>query len=410
MRQPIPLFTLLLAIFMFMLGIGAIPAIIGIRLNSAGYSGPVIGLLGTGYFAGLTLGSVRAFRLISRVGHIRAFAAYVSVVSASTLAYSIAQNVPVWLALRFVNGFCVAGVFVCLESWLNDQTKAENRGMSLGLYMVALYGGQAVSQLLLGVEPVNPVLPFVIASLILSITVLPVALTYMTAPVNSEQRTFRLAELYAISPLGLVGVVTSGLMLGAFYTMGPVHAQRIGMPNMQIATLLGTVIAGGMILQWPLGWLSDRFDRRMIIVVSLAATAAICTLMAVFGRFPLLSVSAMLFGAFAFALYPLCVAHTNDHLTGADRVGASGGLVLAYSVGAAIGPLIGAASMKLLGPGGLYWFIAACAAVAFLFGIWRQIISAPVPVDDQQRFQVLPRTTPMIASLDPELPAGEAGE
>ena len=409
MRQTIsllfPLFTILLAIFMFMAGSGALPAVIGIRLNDAGYSAPVIGLLGTGYFAGLTIGSIMAFRLIARVGHIRAFAAYVSIVSACALAYSIAQIVPVWLALRFISGFCVAGVFVCLESWLNDQADADRRGATLAFYMMSLYGGQALSQLLLGVEAGNPRLPFVIASLILSITVVPVALTWMATPANEEHHRFALKALYASSPLGLVGAVTTGLMLGAFYIMSPIHAQRIGMSNLEIAGLIGAVIAGGIALQWPLGWLSDRIDRRKVIVASFAIAAAICVGMAITRAESSLTVQGVLFGGFAFALYPLCVAHTNDHVAVSERIGASGGLVLAYSVGATAGPIASSVMMDSFGPGGLYWFIGASSGAACLFGIWRQLVSAPVPVAEQYPFQVLPRTTPMAASLDPELPA-----
>jgi MFS family permease len=392
---------------MFMAGSGALPAVIGIRLNNSGYSASTIGLLGTSYFTGLTIGSIMAFRLLARVGHIRAFAAYVSIVSASALAYSIVQNVPVWLMLRFINGFCVAGVFVCLESWLNDQSDAERRGATLAFYMMALYSGQALSQLMLDTEAGNPRLPFVIAALILSMTVVPVALTRMAAPATEEQQTFALKALYAASPLGLVGAVVTGIMLGAFYTMSPIHAQRIGMSNLEIAGLIGAVIAGGIALQWPLGWLSDRFDRRKVIVASFAAAAAICIGMAIVVAEMPLTVLGVLFGGFAFALYPLCVAHTNDHVAVSERIGATGGLILVYSVGAAAGPIASSFMMNAFGPGGLYWFIGAVAAVAFLFGVWRQLVSPPVPVEDQYPFQVLPRTTPMAASLDPELPEEE---
>jgi MFS family permease len=403
-----PILTLLVAIFMFMGGSGALPALLGIRLNEAGYSAPVIGTLGTSYFVGLTIGSILVFRVVARVGHIRAFAAFVSLYSASTLAYSIGQSVPYWTALRLVDGFCVAGVFVCLESWLNDQAAAERRGATLAFYMMALYGGQAMSQALLGTEEGNPRLPFVIASLVLSLTVIPVALTRMKGPAIEQQQTFPVRKLYATSPLGLVGAAVTGVMLGAFYAMGAIHAQRMGMSNLAIATFMSSVIAGGVALQWPLGKLSDRFDRRKVIVLSFAAALAICLAMTVVAQPLAFTGLGALFGGFAFALYPLCVAHTNDRLTQSERTGATGGLILAYSIGAAAGPMASSFAMLLLGPGGLYAFIAAAAAVALGFGLWRQLVADPVPEAEQRAYHVLPRTTPMVAALEPELEPDEA--
>jgi MFS family permease len=194
-------------------------------------------------------------------------------------------------------------------------------------------------------------------------------------------------------------------MLGAFYSLGAVYARRLGMELSSVAIFMSTVIFGGVALQWPLGLLSDRFDRRRVIVIAFAgvlATGLGLALISAVG--PLLLVLGALFGGLSFALYPLCVAHANDHLEPEQRVAASGRLVLAYSAGAATGPLTAASVMSVAGPGGLFLFIALCAGGALLFGAWRQIRALPIPPDQQQNYQVLPRTTPMSAALDPLAP------
>ena len=402
-----PVSTLLLAIFLLMAGSGALPALLGLRLDMAGHSAPVIGAVSASYFAGLTVGSLRVLSVIRRVGHIRAFAAFVSAYSASAIAYSAIDNIMLWALLRAADGFCVAGIFMCLESWLNDRADPEKRGSTLAFYMIALYAGQAVAQSALGLPADKPHLPFMLAAIILSLTVVPIALTKMAGPVMDDQKLFSLKRLYAISPLALVGAAVTGVMLGAFYGMGAVQAQRLGLNSATIASLLSGVIIGGMALQWPLGRLSDLFDRRKVIVLSFAATALVCLGMALFPQPAIFLPLGMAFGGFSFALYPLCVSHANDHIEADERMGASGGLILCYSVGAAIGPLVGAGAMMGIGPSGLYFFIALCALVAFGFGLWRQYAAAPVPAEEQNDFQILPRTTPMAAALDPQVHGDE---
>lgn len=396
--------TLLLAIFMLMAGAGAMTTLISVRLEAAGHGAVTIGLVATAYFAGLTLGSLRIGRVIRQVGHIRTFAAVVSLLSASTLAYALHEHPALWFVLRLIDGLCVASVFVCLESWLNERAEPAQRGSVLAAYMIALYSGQAAGQFFLNLAGA-PILPFVAASILVSLAVLPVALTRMPGPTAAEQTPLSLGKLYAASPLGLVGVGITGLMLGAFYALGAVFARGLGMSLSATALFMSVAIAGGVALQWPLGWLSDRFERRRIIIGVLTgavATGAALALAPVPGASLMLLVG--LFGGLAFALYPLCVAHTNDHLTAGERVGASGGLVLVYSLGAALGPLSGSLAMLAFGPAGLFVWTATCAAAALVFGLWRQRRRGPVPQAEQQRYQLLPRTTPMAANLDPFAP------
>lgn len=406
-----PVRSLLLAIFMLMAGSGFMATLLSLRLERAGQSTIVIGAVATTYFAGLVVGALRAGRVVRRVGHIRAFAAFVALLSASTLGYALFTNPLLWSGLRLIDGFCVAGVFVCLESWLNERADAATRGSILAAYMVALYCGQAVGQLLLGASGGLQALPFQLASMLISLAIIPLCLTRTSAPPPAEAAAFGIGTLFAGSPLGTVGAVTTGLMLGAFYGLAAVQVRRLGLDLTQTATFMTVVILGGVALQWPLGRLSDRYDRRGVIVISFAATLIVSLAISLLGsREPLLLAFGAMFGGLSFALYPLCVAHCNDRLLAAQRVAASGRLVLLYSVGAALGPLGGALFMTGWSTGGLFLFIALCAGGTAAFGLWRQQAVPPVPAPEQQDFQILPRTTPTASLLDPNTPDAPALE
>ncbi|PNU06764.1 MFS transporter [Novosphingobium guangzhouense] len=397
----LPVRSLLLAIFMLMAGGGFMNTLVSVRLERAGSGTLAIGLVGTAYFAGLVAGSLRAPSLLRRIGHIRAFAAFVAVLSASTLAYAIHRDAAFWGLLRFADGVCLAGIYVCLESWLGERAEGAGRGSVLAGYMIALYGGQAIGQFILNLGGGGSAMPLLAGSILVSLAAVPVVLTRIAAPAPDEAASLSFRELYCVSPLGIVGAFLTGVMLGAFYAMGAVYARRSGLDLSATATFMSVVILGGVALQWPLGRLSDRMDRRKVIVIGFAGTLAASLAIALTsGIVPLMAFGA-LFGGLSFALYPLCVAHTNDHLSSQQRVAASGGLVLLYSMGAAIGPSLGAIAMTLSGTSGLFLFVALCAGAALAFGLWRQVRSEPVPAHLQETYVVLPRTTPMSAALDP---------
>jgi MFS family permease len=277
--------------------------------------------------------------------------------------------------------------------------------------MVALYCGQAVGQLLLSASGSLPAAPFQLASMLISLAIIPLCLTRNSAPPPAEATAFRFRTLLMASPLGAVGVVTTGLMLGAFYGLAAVQVRRLGLDLPQTARFMMIVILGGVALQWPLGHLSDRYDRRQVIVLCFAMT--FCVSLVIWLLTPVglwLQILGAMFGGLSFALYPLCVAHCNDRLIASQRIAASGRLVLLYSVGAAVGPMGGAISMTR-SSGGLFLFIALCAGGTALFGMWRQTATPPVPTPEQQDFQILPRTTPIASLLDPHTPdAAAVGE
>lgn len=401
MTSLLPVRTLLLAIFMIMAGSGFLSTLIAVRLEQNGAGSLTIGLVATAYFTGLALGAVKSPRLIAQVGHIRAFTAFVSIYSATSLTYAITPEPGIWVALRFIDGIAMSGVFICLESWLNKRVSSAERSSVLAGYMIALYTGQAGGQFLLNLSDNAPALPFMVSAILLSLAVIPVALTRLEQPKMENFAPFSARRLYDASPLGMVGTAATGLMLGAFYALGAVYIQRIGMELAQIALFTSVVIGGGVALQWPLGMLSDRIDRRKVIVGCFAAVTALSFGMMAVSDSPLATVAlGALFGGFTFALYPLCLAHSNDHLGEEERVGASGGLVMVYSIGAIVGPLAGSGGMGIAGPPGLFGMIGTIAALVLAFGFWRTFRQAPVPDEDQQTFQAMPRTSPMVAVLE----------
>ena len=404
MRQTIVSVSPLLAgTALLVLGNGALGTLLVLGLTSAGHPSWVVGLMTTAYFAGLVLGTFYGHRLISGVGHIRTFAALGSSFSAATLAHPFLVEPTAWASLRFVEGFCIAGMYMCTESWLNERASNELRGSIFSLYQIVVYAALGGGQFLLNLGEPEGFGLFVVASIVVSLAVVPVAVTRVEAPAVPKPAHFGLGALYAVSPLGVVGCVGAGAIIGSFYGLGPYFARQVGMDVAATTQFMGVTILGGLALQWPIGRLSDRFDRRAVLVglcaaiciVSLAAAAATG------GSLTALLVLAPVFGGVVYTLYPLSVAHANDFIDPAHRVPASGGLLVSYAVGAGIGPLGASALMSAVGAVGLFGFAGAVALITAMFALWR-MLQRPA-AEDQAPFQPVPRTTPVAYELDPRV-------
>jgi MFS family permease len=397
-----PVLVLLASVFLLMAGSGPLGTTIGVRLEAAGTNPSVIGVVMSAYFGGLTLGSLFAYRVVTTYSHIRAFTAFASALSGITLIYALGSVPLLWGVLRLSEGFCMAGLYICVESWLNDSATQATRGKVLASYMVCLYSGQAVGQFILNLPDTSGYLLFVIVSILVSFAVIPVALTRVAPPVLPHVEGLSFRRLYRASPLGVVGTVESGLVLGSFYGFGPVFTSGIGLDLSQTGLFMSAVIFGGVLLQLPIGRLSDLFDRRRVIlgVLGLMVLASVAVVLSAAPAGSGLYATAMLYGGVSFALYPLCVAHTNDHLGPEERVSASGGLILAYSAGATLGPLLSSVTMTLAGAAGLFAFTAATSGAALVFALWRMRVRPPPPAERQGPYIVLPRTTPAAAPLN----------
>ena len=399
--------ALLLGIAVLNVGSGALIAIIGVRLSAAGAPSLVIGVITSAYFLGLLGGSVFGARVIDRVGHIRAFAVYAAADAISILLLVIVESLAAWVVLRLVAGYCMAGLTMVAESWLNHRATNVTRGRVLSLYIIVMNGAFAAGPLLLNLgDPAGAGL-LVFSGILFVASLLPVALTRTGNPEIGEQARVSLRRLFALSPLGVLGALAIGLVESAVFGLGAVYGEATGLDTARISVFLAVTLGGVLVVQYPIGVLSDRFDREKVILVVAAAAAVAAALIAAAGTpaFWLLLGLGFVTGGLASPLYPLSVAETNDWIEADELVAAGAGLVLAYSVGASVGPLAGALAMEWLGPGGLFAFAAAVLAALAAYALYRVIKGLAKPAAEQTEFWSASWVSPVAAGLDPRAPA-----
>ncbi len=394
--------ALLLGIALIMLGNGLQGSLLGLRASMEGFSTATIGIVMTGYYAGFLVGSVLVPKLLKNVGHIRVFAALASLASVSALVHPVFLLPFAWILLRLVTGFSYAGLYVVAESWLNDVATNETRGQLLAIYMGIMLAATGAGQFLLNLSSPGGMELFVLISVLVSLAVVPISLTVSPAPRFDAPEHIGIGAVYRASPLGVVGAMGTGMNYGAIFSMGAVYGNDIGMPVSWIAYFMASIYFGGMLLQWPIGKISDRLDRRQVILaVTIVATLAV--LAAAFigehSRVGLLVLIAI-FGGMSLPLYSLFIAHTNDHLRNEQMVAASATLVLVGGLGAIMGPTLCASVMSLLGPVGFFWYLVAVHAGLAGFAVYRMTRRAPTPRDEQREFTVVsPRVSPVAAAI-----------
>ncbi|MBJ3761841.1 MFS transporter [Maribius pontilimi] len=350
--------ALFLGMGLLMIGNGMQGTLLGVRGEIEGFSTFQLSLIMSAYFVGFLGGSRLAPEMIRRVGHVRVFAALASFISAVLILYPTITDAWAWTLLRVVIGFCFSGVYVTAESWLNNSVTNERRGQALSVYMIIQMAGILTAQGLLVLGDPSGFVLFVIPSVLVSMSFAPILLSVSPTPAFESTKPMSLRRLFQSSPLGCVGIFLTGGVFSAQFGMASVYATQIGLPVAQVALFVGTFYAGGMVFQYPIGFMSDRLDRRLIIVVSSALGGVVCFL----GLWPdpsltTLCVAGFLLGGLANPLYALLIAYTNDYLDYEDMSAASGGLLFINGLGAVAGPLITGALIGSLGPQGFWVFL-----------------------------------------------------
>ncbi len=398
---------LLFSQMLLLTGHGLQLTLLPLRAAAEGFTLTQIGLTGTTYFIGFTLGCVATPLTARRAGHIRTFAVLASIGSALILVFPLWSSFWAWLVLRFGAGWCIAGLYMLMESWLNERASNTNRGTVMAVYTIINMTMIMVGQLLLNLADVTGVALFALASILFSVALVPVALaTDSPAPIRAVH--IRLGLLWQTSHVACTGSFLAGAATGAFWGMGPVYASAYGLDTFQVTLFIAATVAGGAVSQLPLGRLSDHVDRRLVVIgAALLCCATAVALALLPPRMPTALIAlSFLFGAFVMPLYALAVAHANDRAAPDEFVVLASGMLMLFGLGSAAGaPAAGILMGKWLGNAGLFAFVAAVLAVLIAGVAWRRRArAAPVQVQAEQPFVAVSEFAPILLELDPRAP------
>ncbi|BFT65179.1 MFS transporter [Pseudomonas moorei] len=400
--------ALYFASLMMLIGSGLLSTYLALRLAADHVDSLWVGALMAANYFGLVLGGKIGHRLIARVGHIRAYSACAGIVGAAVLGHGLVNWLPAWLFLRVIVGLGMMCQYMVIESWLNEQADTKQRGMVFSGYMIASYLGLVLGQLILVMHPGLGLELLMLVALCFTLCLVPVALTRRIHPAPLHPAPMEPRFFIKRVPQSLSTVLGAGLIVGSFYGLAPLYASQQGLSTEQVGLFMGSCIFAGLLVQWPLGWLSDRYDRALLIR-SFAFSLALAALpLAIMERVPLevLFIAGFLCSLVQFCLYPLAVAFSNDHIEGDRRVSLTAMLLVTYGVGASIGPLVAGVLMKLFGSQMLYAFFSFFALVL----VWRirpKAVTNLHQVEDAPLHHVaMPdsmSSSPLVAALDPRV-------
>ncbi|QYX56347.1 MFS transporter [Roseovarius sp. SCSIO 43702] len=402
--------ALLLGMMLLQVGNGMQGTLLGIRGEIEGFSTMEMSLVMSGYFVGFLFGSRMAPDMIRRVGHVRVFAALGSLISAVMILYPVLTDPIAWGLLRILIGFCFSGVYVTAESWLNEAADNENRGKALSLYMIMQMVGIVSAQYLLILGEPSGFVLFIVPSVLVSIAFAPILLSVSPTPAFDTTKPLTLRQLFGVSPLGCVGMFLLGGVFAAQFGMAPVYGAEAGLSVAQISTFVSFFFISALFVQYPVGWLSDRLDRRLMILVG-AFIIGLGALIGIFlgNIFVMLCVAAALIGGMSNPLYSLLIAYTNDFLEHGDMAAAAGGLIFINGLGAVMGPLAVGWIMGQVGPWGFFMFIAVLGFATSGYAAYRMTQRPSRSIEDQDPYVVvMPSASPVAVEIAQEWAIEEA--
>lgn len=401
--------SLLLGIGILLSGNGLQGTLLALRGIEEDFTESAIGIIMSMYFIGFVAGTFLCPGIIARVGHIRTFSTMAAISASAMVLFGLWVNPLSWGALRFIMGICIVGIYMVTESWLNTQASNQNRGQIFAIYVLVNLSFLAAGQFLILAGDIKTMELFAIAAALFSFSLVPVALTRIREPEPVMYIKLNLRDTYHISSLGFMGSLVSGLLGSLFWSMGPLFARLSDLTELGIALFMSTAILGGIILQWPIGYWSDRTDRRTVIMV-VSFISVVASLFAIFvpvTTYYWLAVCMFVFGGMMFSIYPLSVAHTNDHPDATDRVGITTNLLFVFGIGAAFGPAIGGFLMHYTGRYSLFaLFIVAGTFLGCYAWYWKQY-GVTISDEDKTSFTPLVRTTQAAIELQGASDVGE---
>lgn len=411
-RTLVSVSSLLAGIGVLLMGLALLGTSLGVRAVREGYPDSTTGLIMASYFAGFIIGSWICPGMIRRIGPIRSYAALAAIAAVCTFLHALLVTPAAWAALRCAVGICLVGLYLVVESWLNSVAPGHRRGQVFAAYMMVTLGAHAFGQFLLLLDPAADLAAFGIAAAFFSLGLVPVALTRLPQPTPVEAPTVHLGQLIERAPLSLVGALVAGLVTSGFWGLGAVFATRSGLETGQIVTFMVTLVAGGVLLQWPVGHLSDRYDRRYVLLgVAVLGTLASLFAALAHGLGPRwLFASIFVVGGLIFTIYGLSVAYLNDRIHSAAVVDASRGILLVFGIGAFAGPMLAGLAMRAAGPVGLLYYAAFVLGAFAVYAAVAVRHTRPVPEDERTPFMPMNRTSQAVIDLDPRVEAAEAAD
>lgn len=397
------LIALFLSVALLVVGNGFLMTLLGIRLSLDEVDPRLIGGVMVSYSIGFVLGSLYSNVVIQRVGHIRAFAVFCAVLAIASLIYPMTDNFPLWLGLRIIGGFAMAGLLIVSESWFSAIATNDNRSTIFSLYQVCFYLATSIGQLLVTLGHPSNYFLFSLAAAILIAAIIPLSMTRMQAPQLESVERLSLSKVFAVSPLGLISTLVAGIIISSFYGVGPLFANLIGFSVDQIAWFMSASVFSAMLFAWPIGWLCDRIDRVKMLLY-LAGLSALCSLIlsANLELFWLVIIVNGAFMALVAAIYPVGVALMNDRISHDQMISASATLLLSFGIGSCIGPVVSSALIEWVGAGGMYIGNTVLLLVLCVYVQYRLGKGLTVDVDHQEPYVALmPEASPMINELNP---------